>query len=76
MTHYNHANRREASVLPPNTSACSNRSATRLTVGLSAPALGAKHETGEMADVLRLAQRVIDLAGSDPTMGNLILDHH
>ena len=36
-------------------------------------ALAAKHETGEMAEVLRLAQRVIDLAGGDPTTGNLVL---
>ena len=31
------------------------------------------HETGEMAEVLRLAQRVIDLADGDPTAGNLIV---
>jgi adenylate cyclase len=43
-----------------------------LTVGLSFAALAAKHEAGEMAEVLRLAQRVIDLADGDPT-GNLIL---
>ena len=34
--------------------------------------MNAKHETGEMAEVLRLAQRVIDLADGDPTTGNLI----
>jgi adenylate cyclase len=44
-----------------------------LTVGLSFAALAAKHETGEMADVLRLAQRAIDLAGGDPTTGNLVI---
>jgi len=44
-----------------------------LTVGLSFAALAAKYETGEMADVLRLSQRVIDLADGDPTMGSLIL---
>jgi adenylate cyclase len=43
------------------------------TIGLSYAALVAKHETGEMADVLRLAQRVIDLADGNPTKGNLIL---
>jgi hypothetical protein len=43
-----------------------------LTVGLSFAALAAKHSTGEMAEVLRLAQRVIDLARGDPTMSNLI----
>ena len=44
-----------------------------LTIGLSFAALTAKFETGEMADVLRLAQRVIDLAGGDPTTGDLII---
>jgi adenylate cyclase len=44
-----------------------------LTVGLSFAALSAKHETGEMADVLRLAQRAIDLADGDPTKGTLII---
>jgi adenylate cyclase len=44
-----------------------------LTIGQSFAALLAKHETGEMAEVLRLAQRVIDLAGGDPTAGNVIL---
>jgi adenylate cyclase len=43
-----------------------------LTIGLSFAALGTKYENGEMADVLRLAQRVIDLAGGDPTKGDLI----
>ena len=32
-------------------------------------AIIAKHETGEMADVLRLAQRIIDVAEGDPTKG-------
>jgi adenylate cyclase len=32
-----------------------------------------KQDTGEMAEVLRLAQRVIDLAHGDPTMGDLII---
>jgi adenylate cyclase len=44
-----------------------------MTVALSFSAIIAKHETAEMAEVLRLAQRVIDLAGDDPTMGNVIL---
>jgi adenylate cyclase len=43
-----------------------------LIVGLSVGALAMKIETGEMADVLRLAQRVIDLAEGDPTKGNFI----
>ena len=44
-----------------------------LTVALTPAAMVAKHETGEMTDVLRLAQRVIDLADGDPTKGNLII---
>ena len=44
-----------------------------LTVGLSHAALVAKHETGEMAEVLRLAQGVIDLSAGDPNMGDLII---
>jgi adenylate cyclase len=43
-----------------------------ITVGLSYAAIFAKYEAGEMADALRLTQRVIDLAEGDPTMGNLI----
>ena len=73
MTHYNHAHRREASrIAAEHIRLLESIGDPALTVGLSAPALGAKHETGDMADLLRLAQRVIDLAGNDPTMGNLI----
>jgi hypothetical protein len=43
-----------------------------LTVGLLYAAIYAKHEAGEMTTVLRLAQRVIDLADGDPTKGNLL----
>ncbi|MDT5066572.1 MAG: hypothetical protein QOK02_2727, partial [Mycobacterium sp.] len=43
-----------------------------LTVGALYPAIYAKCEVGEMADVLHLAQRVIDLAGGDPTKGNFL----
>ena len=45
-----------------------------LTVALSFPAMIAKHETGEVGDVLRFAQLVIDLAEDDPTKGNLIFE--
>jgi adenylate cyclase len=67
------AHRREASRLAAEHTALleSIRDPT-LTVALSFAALAAKHETGEMAEVLRLAQRVIDLADGDPTTGNLI----
>jgi adenylate cyclase len=43
-----------------------------VTVGLSVAAFTAKYETGEMVEGLRLAQRVIELADGDPTIGNLI----
>jgi adenylate cyclase len=74
MAQFLNAHRREASCLATEHAAllASIGDAT-LTVGLSFAALVAKHETGEMADVLRLAQRVIDLADGDPTTGNLIL---
>jgi adenylate cyclase len=43
-----------------------------LTITLSYAAFIAKHETAEMRDILRLAQRVIDLADGDPTKGNMV----
>jgi adenylate cyclase len=43
-----------------------------LTVALCGLTLVAKHETAAIAEVLRVAQRVIDLADGDPTTGNLI----
>ena len=43
-----------------------------LTVGLSFPPIYAKFESGEWCDVLRLSQRVIDLADGDPSKGNFI----
>jgi adenylate cyclase len=42
-----------------------------LTVGLLVAAMSVKQETGEIAEVLRLAQHAIDLAGGDPTKGQL-----
>jgi adenylate cyclase len=44
-----------------------------LTVALSFAAMVAKNETAEMAEVLRLTQRVIDLADGDLTKGNLLV---
>jgi adenylate cyclase len=44
-----------------------------LIVGLSTIAMAVKHEAGELSDVLRWAQTVIDLAHGDPTMGNLFM---
>jgi adenylate cyclase len=43
-----------------------------LTVGLLPMAMLAKHETGEMVEILRLSQRLIDLADGDFTKGNLL----
>jgi class 3 adenylate cyclase len=44
-----------------------------LTVGLSFPVIHAKCETGELSDVLRWSQRVIDLADGDPSKGNFMV---
>jgi adenylate cyclase len=44
-----------------------------MTVGLLFGAIVAKWESGESAAALQLAQRVIDSAHGDPTMGNLIV---
>src|SRR6201997_2406613 len=67
------AHRREASRLATeHTALLESIGDPTLTVGLLLAALVAKHETGELAEVLRLAQRVIDLADGDPTTGNLI----
>jgi adenylate cyclase len=74
VAQYANAHRREASGLATeHTALLESIGDPTLTVGLSFAALTAKHETGEMADVLRLAQRAIDLAGGDPIIGNLIL---
>jgi adenylate cyclase len=73
MAHYTNARRREASRLASEHIALlESVGDPTLTVGLSIFAIAAKHET-EMAEVLRLAQRVIDLADGDPTMGDLII---
>jgi adenylate cyclase len=45
-----------------------------LTVALSFSAMIAKHETGEMSDVLGFAQLLIDLAEGDPARGKLITE--
>jgi adenylate cyclase len=43
------------------------------TVGLSVAAMIVQEETGHMAEVLRLAQRVINLADGHHAMGNLLI---
>jgi adenylate cyclase len=74
VAQFMNAHRREASRLATEHAALLESIGDRtLTVGLSFAALAAKHETGEMAEVLRLAQRAIDLAGGDPTTGNLVI---
>jgi adenylate cyclase len=44
-----------------------------LDVGLLLPAINISWTTGRVVDAMRLAQRVIDLAEGDSTMGNLML---
>jgi class 3 adenylate cyclase len=44
-----------------------------LIVGLLTAPMQAKYQAGEMVDTLRMAQRVIDLADGDATMGNLVV---
>jgi class 3 adenylate cyclase len=44
-----------------------------LTIGLSVVAIFTKLETGEMADALRWAQTVVDVAAGDPTAGSVIM---
>jgi adenylate cyclase len=73
VAQFANAHRREASRLATeHTRLLESIGDLTLTVALSFAALVAKHETGEMAEVLRLAQHVIDLADGDPTAGNLI----
>ncbi|MGC2564937.1 MAG: adenylate/guanylate cyclase domain-containing protein, partial [Mycobacterium sp.] len=43
-----------------------------LTVGLSMPVIYARAESGDLSDVLRWSQRIIDLADGDPSKGNFI----
>jgi adenylate cyclase len=43
-----------------------------LTLAMLYAALPAKFESGEVAETLRLAQLMIDLAGGDPAKGNLV----
>ena len=45
-----------------------------LMLGLAYPALAAKLQTGEIAQLLQVAQRMIDLADGDATKGDLIIE--
>ena len=71
--HMRHGRVREASRLASETMALveSIGDAT-LTVALSLAAIATKSETGEVTDMLRLSQTVIDLADGDPTKGNIV----
>ncbi|OMC40068.1 adenylate/guanylate cyclase domain-containing protein [Mycobacterium sp. IS-1264] len=73
IAHYMNAQRREASRLAGELAELLESIADpTLTVALAFPAMLAKYETGEMADVLRLAQLVVELAEGDPARGNLV----
>ena len=68
------ADRREASRLADRTRPTAESIGDpTLTVALSLAAMTAKHEIGEMAEVLRLAQMVIDLADGDARKGDLFI---
>jgi hypothetical protein len=74
MTQWGSAHRREASHLATeHTALLESIGDPTLTVALSFPAMVVREEAGEMAEMLRLAQRVIDLADGHPTVGNLVL---
>ncbi|MDT5232042.1 MAG: hypothetical protein QOI39_2542, partial [Mycobacterium sp.] len=68
-----HARRREASQLATEHAALlESIGDPTLTIAVLGAAASVKHETGEISEVLRLAQRVIDLAHGDPTMGGTL----
>jgi adenylate cyclase len=74
LEQYTNARRREASRLATqHVRLLESIGDPTLTVALCTVTLAAKQETAEMAEALRVAQRVIDLADGDPTMGDLIL---
>ena len=74
MTQWGSAHRREASHLATeHTALLESIGDPTLTVALSFPAMVVREEAGEMAEMLRLAHRVIDLADGHPTVGNLVL---
>lgn len=73
MGHAYQGRMREASSLADEAMALIEGSAdATLTVGLSFPAIYAKIECAEWADVLRWSERTIDLADGDPLKGNFI----
>ena len=73
MEHMRHGRVREASRLASETMALvESIGKPTLTVGLSIAAISIKSQTGEMAEVLRWSQTVIELADGDPTKGNIV----
>jgi hypothetical protein len=73
LEHMRHGRVREASRLASETMALvESIGMPSLTVGLSLAAISIKSQVGEMAEVLRWSQTVIDLAGGDPTKGNVV----
>ena len=74
MDHMMHARLREASRLASEQMALLDSIGDpALTVGAGFMAILMKYRTGEIADVLRWSQSVIDWADGDPTKGNLIV---
>jgi len=72
--HFLRAHRRESSRrAPEHVELLESIGDPTLTVALLPMAMVAKYDIGEMAEVLRLAQRIIDLADRDPTVGDLII---
>jgi adenylate cyclase len=72
--HFLKAHRRETSRrAPEHVELIESIGDSTLTVALLPMAMVAKYDIGEMAEVLRWAQRVIDLADGDLTIGPLIL---
>jgi hypothetical protein len=73
VEHMRHGRVREASRLASETMALvESIGMPTLTVGLSLAAISIKSHTGEMAEVMRLSQAVIELADGDPTKGNVV----
>ena len=74
MDHMMHARLREASRLASEQMALlESIGDPALTVGAGSMAIHIKYRTGDIADVLRWSQTVIDWADGDPAKGNLIV---
>jgi hypothetical protein len=74
MDHMMHGRVREASRLTSEQMALLDSIGDpALAVGAGSMAIQMKHRAGEMADILRWSQTVIDWADGDPTKGNLVV---